>query len=721
MTETSATSNYRLQKRRMKLVLQAVLCFGILTLCLTIKHHQQSIRWCTISSAEQRKCLELKVAMEDLFPSLTCVQKQNHLDCVQAISMSGADAITLDSGLVYQAGGSPYNLKPIVAEVYNQDRASATSYFAVAVVKKGSSFMINDLQGKRSCHTGLGRSAGWVIPIGTLVRRRAINWKGPRYEPIERAVARFFSASCVPGAPPNEPSLCFLCKGTGPEKCSSNGPYSGYSGAFQCLRDGAGEVAFVRHTTVLENDPNGRNKYELLCLDGTRKPLDKYKECNWARVPAHAVVARSVDGKANETWSFLAQAQARYGKGTKTMFQLFSSSHGKDLLFKDSALRLVRVPHLMDFKLYLGLEYYTSIQSLKEGTLFPKPPLQKVKWCTVGNDEKTKCDKWSAVSRGRVGCATAYTTEQCIIMILTGEADAISVDGGFVYTAGVCGLVPILGEYYGNDTSKCFLTTEHPGSYYAVAVVKKSNHRITWRTLRGKKSCHTGVGRTAGWNVPMGLIHRQTGSCRFDKFFHESCAPGSPLTSPLCSLCRGSDTFPPQKCVANSHEKYFGYAGAFRCLVERGDVAFVKHTTVFENTDGNNKADWARGLRRDQFELLCLNGRRARPDDYLHCHLAKVPTHAVITRSEIAREVSAIVKDQEAHFGNGVKGNQHFKMFQSDTKDLLFKDNTKCLIKVPEGTTYQDYLGKEYFDSVSSLNKCNPSELLQVCKFLQSH
>ena len=44
------------------------------------------------------------------------------------------------------------------------------------------------------------------------------------------------------------------------------------------------------------------------------------------------------------------------------------------------------------------------------------------------------------------------------------------------------------------------------GSYRAVAVVKKSNPGVSLRNLAGKKTCHTGVNRTAGWIIPVGRL-----------------------------------------------------------------------------------------------------------------------------------------------------------------------------------------------------------------------
>jgi len=72
-------------------------------------------------------------------------------------------------------------------------------------------------------------------------------------------------------------NLCELCAGTGTDKCtkdSSKNRYVGYHGAFKCMGDGKGDVAFVKHTTTQEVvDDGGYGKvddYEYLCRNGTR-------------------------------------------------------------------------------------------------------------------------------------------------------------------------------------------------------------------------------------------------------------------------------------------------------------------------------------------------------------------------------------------------------------------------------------------------------------------
>ncbi|XP_068839096.1 lactotransferrin isoform X3 [Capricornis sumatraensis] len=709
----------------MKLFVPALLSLGALgELGLCLAAPRKNVRWCAISPPEWSKCYQWQRRMRKLgAPSITCVRRTSALECIRAIAGKKADAVTLDSGMVFEAGLDPYKLRPVAAEIYGTEKSPQTHYYAVAVVKKGSNFQLDQLQGQKSCHTGLGRSAGWNIPMGIL--RPFLSWTESA-EPLQGAAAKFFSASCVPCVDGKAyPNLCQLCKGVGENKCacSSQEPYFGYSGAFKCLQDGAGDVAFVKETTVFENLPEkpDRDQYELLCLNNTRAPVDAFKECHLAQVPSHAVVARSVDGKENLIWELLRKAQEKFGKNKSQRFQLFGSPQGqRDLLFKDSALGFVRIPSKVDSALYLGSRYLTALKNLRETAEEVKARCTRVVWCAVGPEEQSKCQQWSEQSGQNVTCATASTTDDCIALVLKGEADALSLDGGYIYTAGKCGLVPVMAE--NRQSSKyssldCVLRPTE--GYLAVAVVKKANEGLTWNSLKGKKSCHTAVDRTAGWNIPMGLIANQTGSCAFDEFFSQSCAPGADPKSSLCALCAGDDQGL-DKCVPNSKEKYYGYTGAFRCLAEdAGDVAFVKNDTVWENTNGESSADWAKNLNREDFRLLCLDGTTKPVTEAQSCYLAVAPNHAVVSRSDRAAHVEQVLLHQQALFGkNGKNCPDKFCLFKSETKNLLFNDNTECLAKLGGRPTYEKYLGTEYVTAIANLKKCSTSPLLEACAFL---
>ena len=62
-----------------------------------------------------------------------------------------------------------------------------------------------------------------------------------------------------------------------------------------------------------------------------------------------------------------------------------------------------------------------------------------------------------------------------------------------------------------------------------------------------------------------------------------------------------------------------------------GDVAYVKHTTARENTDGRNEAEWARNRRSDDYELLCNDGTRSNIDDWADCNMGQLPSNAIVT------------------------------------------------------------------------------------------
>ncbi|KAG7259516.1 hypothetical protein CRUP_020533 [Coryphaenoides rupestris] len=266
-----------------------------------------------------------------------------------------------------------------------------------------------------------------------------------------------------------------------------------------------------------------------------------------------------------------------------------------------------------------------------------------------------------------------------------GMADAASMFVDDIYAAGLCyGLELAAGESRNGVDGV---------SYYVVALARRSSSDLSLLEMHERSSCHPGIRTTVGWTVPIGYLVNTSQisvgeQCNFPRvvgdFFGYSCVPGvqDPQHDPrgtnpknLCEACIGDDN-DRHICANNPRERHFGEAGAlspgaapprlhhlrlrlrlhphgsasprrssecrdtdcvcfFRCVAENlGDVAFVKHTTVFDNMDGRNQESWALDLELEDLKLLCPDGSEAGLEDYQRCHLAVVPTNGVVVRAD---------------------------------------------------------------------------------------
>ncbi|KAF0314806.1 hypothetical protein GQ607_017962, partial [Colletotrichum asianum] len=611
-------------------------------------------------------------------------------------------------------------------------------YEAVAVIHKDLNIdSVQGLRGLKSCHTGVGRNVGYKIPITKLSKMGVLgplNKEGMSARENElNALSQMFSQACLVGKWSPDPefnqvlkqrysNLCALCEH--PDVCDYPDKFSGYDGALRCLAQNGGEVAWTKVYFVKKHfglaigngaaTPNDQNPddYAYFCPDGTKKPVTG-PACRWAARPWQGYIADSQD--IGEDIPDL-QAQISLANTEGEAQQAPWLNKVLDLNNKTVAVDNPAGPFSpLD---YLNKANYTDVIERNSGV-----PMRPVRICVVSDVELQKCHalKKSAFSRDirpPFDCIQEPSLHDCLKTVRDDGADIITLDGGEVLMAQrEYNLKPIVAEQYG----------EHGSLYYAVAVVKKGTSYQSLADLRGAKSCHTGYGRTAGWNVPLyTLLHKNLISkdaCPYSvalaEFFSGgSCVPGvlDAANNPhnqnpesLCSLCAGKqpgEATSEHRCSASPNEAYFGYTGAFRCLASgSGDVAFVQHTTVPENTDGHNSDSWAANLRSQDFELLCPDGGRAPVDQYANCHLAQVPPHMVVTSND--KPQNSVDEIRSAVLAAGDLYSRRpdlFKLFGDfhGTKDLIFKNSATGLLHTDPNSP----LMQRYAEMLETIKTC---------------
>ncbi|XP_019394735.1 PREDICTED: melanotransferrin-like isoform X2 [Crocodylus porosus] len=658
----------RLQRRERDLCnAAAIMKIGtaLVLATFTLLSSGKKFRWCTLSDLEQRKCAELSKALLAVLPLATinsfarvsCIRAHNTHDCIDKIRANKADAASLDAGDVYSAV-KMYALTVVAKEIYKE----GSCVFAVAIARKGT-LDIQKLRGVQSCHNGARWTSGWNIPLGFLLARSDLFWD--KEQPLSQAISGYFNASCIPGIGVTSPQLCALCQGQKSYvrdknhfcETSSNEPFYDSEGAFRCLKSGAADVAFLDHLEIINATESDQEEYELLCPDGTTAELRAYSTCNLGHGPGHAIISRHNFQKI--TKKFLTLIQHLFGQKGKqrARFELFSSApfRGKNLLFRDATQHLQLVEDQAEIAHILGLDYVALLKGLgHEGSSLDN---SVVRWCCISSAELRKCEEWALnVKSDPLVCVQATSMTNCIEMIKSNEADAVTLDATHAYIAGKCGLVPVAVECYGKECGPGAGRTKQPihlkdgalSPIYAIAVAKKNAKHINVHNLGGRRSCHSHLYSPGGWlllsRYTVAALENDAENCdissAYQSYFWKSCMPGA--VGNLCKVCIGDDeTEMPKassRCAANHNERYYGNMGALRCLVGNpsgksfGDVAFLEHYNLLQNIENLDNTGWAKGYTPSDFELLCLDGRRVAVTDWADCNLGPVPPSIVMTR-----------------------------------------------------------------------------------------
>uniref|UniRef100_A0A224XL75 Transferrin n=1 Tax=Panstrongylus lignarius TaxID=156445 RepID=A0A224XL75_9HEMI len=266
---------------------------------------ERQTRFCVTSQKELEKCEELKTVAfsRDIRPKLGCVLKRNTVECLQAVKEKQAEVYVADPQEAVLA--EKYNLKPVITEVYKNENKQEL----VAVVKKSSQFKdLASLKTKKACLVQNGR-AGFNAVLEYLVEQKLIS---KSHCPYEKSLTEFFSAVQQSDDP------------------------------VECIVFGQGDVAFVPYSALHDTE---KNDVEVLCKDGSRKPVDKAEACGLITVPPRLVLVRSDLSQVHlDEVRYSVLAAGKIFSEHPEYFLMFGDFKGEaNLLFSNHATGLVAV------------------------------------------------------------------------------------------------------------------------------------------------------------------------------------------------------------------------------------------------------------------------------------------------------------------------------------------------------------------------------------------
>ncbi len=266
---------------------------------------------------------------------------------LEALRFGSADMAFLDGGAAWM-GWQQYGLEAMAASVNSDGR---TYYSAQAWVLNDSEAGLaatdddettdpfEALAGSVTCHTGWLKSAGMLIPMGYFIGQGYAEVIGDEND-IESLRSTIFNHFSEDAVIPESGTL-----------------YYSYGGALRCLSEGAGEVAFVKDSSVNAYCPE-EGEREAWCLD-----TDRYVALPaFGQAPSHPLMYQP-DTVDDETRDLIVEALAALDTTEDGQSMLNQILNTQGVVGVSTAEHLGSygglIEHVPGIKAYLG-ELYSS-------------------------------------------------------------------------------------------------------------------------------------------------------------------------------------------------------------------------------------------------------------------------------------------------------------------------------------------------------------------------